>query len=631
MKRPFGRRLIALAGSLLALVTTIINPAQAENHDVVLGDTAWKVYGAQAPKVCRASIAARTIKSGNCNKLAVGDRLIDPDAGNQTSAPPAPVPAQVANDRQAVTVATPWRVVGGNPVLTPQESAEWNGNGIKGLHPKQVAAMQEMGFNVLQITETDANLRKGKCNVGFIPKGGEVAGMATGGRRHLGRTVNRTADGDVPMWHCPDTGGREVYVVMKCGNVAWNPAPKKPQPPVVATREEKALLCEKFLHGWGQAQLGGEGVAAASRMGCLLQVGENGRLGAALGGNVGRYWSKGQDGKTWTSKSWFVGFGPEYRYDGEVLGGVADNFEVFVLGGVGSAEGGNGPVAATQSIGGQVSIGINLKKVLGLGNGTTLTVRAMGFGELPFGGKGTDILVNGQKVGQNIGRHMVAGLFGRLELDKAEWKIRPELTFGGWYTWDVINSLGVKVLVGFSTKDQVWRVGVGPQCVIGVGCIAVAEVEYNPIMGVINLTQVAASEALSDGATSSADYLGVKPQKSAKGFSATASTKGVRAQSRKASTPEQSARTDAKIHTVWDMSDSGPLVAKSVKNPKPSTPEQSARTDAKIHAVWDMGDSGTFVSKNVQNPKPSTPAQIVATDRAHSGGFNDQPSSGWGG
>ena len=105
----------------------------------------------------------------------------------------------------------------------------------------------------------------------------------------------------------------------------------------------------------------------------------------------------------------------------------------------------------------------------------------------------------------------------------------PELTVGGWYVWDVIDPFGAKILVGFSTKDKVWRVGVGAQYA-GGGWVPIAEIEYNPILGRMLLSAQVADEAVTTGATSSASALGVTPSATPKAKTATPAKTQVKAE-----------------------------------------------------------------------------------------------------
>lgn len=333
----------------------------------------------------------------------------------------------------------------------------------------------------------------------------------------------------------------EYYVVAQsCGNPIRTVVrkPGKPQRPIAAEKreKEKALSCERIATAWAQGALDGRFINASVRAGCLFDVGPNSKLGPVVGAQIGRYW--GRDG--WTEEGSFVGLGPEYRTKPGT--DLIDSFEVFVLVGPGFSVGGNGETRRASSRGLDAHIGVTMEKVIPVGNnGTTMTVRFMPFAHKALTNRHADLTWQGKPIGNEVARKDVLGAILRLEFDNARWKLRPELTVGGWYVWDVVDPWGAKILVGFSTKDKVWRVGVGAQYA-GGGWVPIAEIEYNPILGQMLLSAQAADDTLTKGAKSSAGSLGVKPAPKPKAKVAKGGTraKAVKTRSRMRNTDTES-------------------------------------------------------------------------------------------
>lgn len=480
-----------VTGVLIAAMGSSIGATYVVQGGDILSSIARNYSGVSWQEICRAN------NLPNCDRINVGQKLEIPD-GNAS----APETTTTHPAKEASQDVLNWRRVGADPVVKSNTWHRGNSSGNLELTSKQKARLMQIGLLSSEVEKVAQLLETGACNGQARTPGHTWSGMGFGKGSHRGVVKNATG-GYVDVWACPAIGTKQVDIAMGCGNPAVNRvAPPKPVPQAMEVDKETSLTCDKIATAWAQGELSGRFINASARMGCLFDIGPNSKLGPVIGGQINRYW--GNDG--WTEKGWFVGLGPEFRM--KPAGGL-DSFEVFLIAGPAFAEGGNGEVMRSPSHGLDAHIGITMEKSIPVSEDTVMNVRFMPFGHAALTNRMADLSWQGNPIGEEVARKHVAGAVLRLEFDNAKWKIRPELAVGGWYVWDVIDPWGAKILVGFSTKDKVWRLGVGAQY-SGMGWVPIAEIEYNPILGKMLLSAQKADEALTTGATSSSVALGVE-------------------------------------------------------------------------------------------------------------------------
>lgn len=478
-------------GVLIATAGASIGATYVVQGGDTLSKIAQNYSGVSWQEICRAN------NLPNCDRINVGQRLEIPD-GSTASAPVTSAPAKKASKD-----VFDWRRVGADPVVKSNTWHRGNSAGKLELTSKQKARLMQISLLSSEVEKVAELLEMGACNMEARAPGHTWSGMGFGKGSHRGVVKNATG-GYVDVWACPAVGNKQIDIAMGCGNPAVNHVSPPPKIPQQSTKvdEETGLSCDKIATAWAQGELNGRFINASARMGCLFDIGPNSKLGPVIGGQINRYW--GKDG--WTEKGWFVGLGPEFRM--KPAGGL-DSFEVFLIAGPAFAEGGNGEVARSPSHGLDAHLGVTMEKTVLVGEKTAMTIRFMPFAHAALTNRMGDLSWQGNPIGEEVARKHTAGAVLRLEFDNAEWKLRPELTVGGWYVWDVIDPWGAKILVGFSTKDKVWRLGVGAQY-SGMGWVPIAEIEYNPILGKMLLSAQKADDALTTGATSSSVALGVE-------------------------------------------------------------------------------------------------------------------------
>lgn len=377
---------------------------------------------------------------------------------------------------------------------------------------------------------------------------------------------------DNPKYRTPVkvyTGG--FAIAEECGNPV--PLISKPRPPVPPPAEvgkfdrETGLSCQMIANSWLQGNLDGTSIAASQKMGCLFEVHKNGQLGPIGVARGGRWWPG-----NWREDGWIVGLGGEYRLS---PAGKLEAVEVDVIAGPAGAGGEGGLTKKTWTVGLDAEVSAQIRARLPKVGGVETLLRVMPAFRWPLTGNQADIVWNGRVVGAESARKPILTLMTRFEWERADWKVNPELTIGGWYVFDVVDPWGVKILVGFSTKDKVWRVGVGAQYA-GGGWTPVAEVEYNPILGKLYLSAIAADDRLTQGAVPSAEALGVVPAKTPK-------PRGDGKPARNASASGSGRSTIAsdvdRALGIFDGSDAYDRRSARVRDPEPSTPEERARTE----------------------------------------------------
>lgn len=388
-----------------------------------------------------------------------------------------------------------WKKVGADPLLPLRLRKEWHKTEELKLTSEQAHRLSQFGLSSSEVEQVRQDLVSGKCQATARPVGFAWEGMAMG-KGNWGKTQNSSGE-DIMVWACPSMNGKQVDIAMRCGNVAWNTV-TVPTPPAPAPTQE-SLGCEAVGALW--AQMGQRGESGSLRFSCLFPVGNGWKVGPSIAGKAARF-----NNKEWVEVSDFYGAGLEGR--GPV--GDIDAVEFVVLVGQGSARGysKDGFVEKLKADGMDVRIALQLRERFQIDDETGVTVRFMPWVDIPLNGNKTDILWKGTPVNRENARKLVVGAILRLEMDRADWSVKPELTLGIWHISDVVdNPIGGKILAGIATKDDVWRIGVGVQF---PDPHFIVEVEWNAGLGWLRANSQVATTALTDNAGSSEQYLGVK-------------------------------------------------------------------------------------------------------------------------
>ncbi len=502
-----------LAGLVLALTITT-TPAEAGSYTVSKSDYRGLSSIGRKLGVDWLSIA-KTNGIKPPYRIRVGQVLTIPEGESQpavaqTEATPAKAPVATAEIPASPAGVRQWKKVGGDPLLPLRMRKAWHKAEELRLTSEQANRLAQFGLSESQIEQVRKDLAGGQCQATARPVGYPWDGMAMG-RGNWNATENATGD-SIMVWACPEQDDIQVDIAMGCGNVAWKRhAPK----PVTPTPQEKkaGLECEMVGALW--AQVGGHGESGSARFSCLVPVGDHWKVGPSVGMSGSRF-GNGE----WVEVSNFVGAGIEAR--GSDIAGL-DAVEFVVLVGQGSARGysTDGMVEKLKASGMDARLAIQLRKRFAISPQTGVTVRFMPWVDVPLTGASTDILWKGGKVGEERGRHVVVGAILRLEMDRADWNVKPELTLGVWHISDVQEPIGAKILLGVATKDDVWRIGAGVQF---PNPHWIVEVEWNPGLGWLHANTQVATTALLAGSTPTEQYLGVKASKSAKTSQPTTAT-----------------------------------------------------------------------------------------------------------
>lgn len=494
---------IVLAGLVLAL-TIATTPAQAGSYTVSKEDYRGLSYIGRKLGVDWKEIA-KTNGIKPPYRIRVGQVLTVPEGAGQPAvvqpetATPAKAPVATAETPASPAGARQWKKVGGDPLLPLRMRKDWHRSEELRLTSEQADRLAQFGLSESQIEQVRKDLAVGKCQATARPVGYIWAGMAMG-RGNWTATQNATGD-DILVWACPASDGKQVDIAMGCGNVAWNPVQSVPVPAVQTPQEKEAgLACEAVGANWVEMGKNGEGFS--SRWTCLFPVSKQWKLGPTVGVKGSRF-ANGE----WVEVSNFLGAGFELR--GKNVAGL-DALELVVMVGTGSSRGysTDGLVDKIKASGLDAKIEAQARKRFGLSDEVGVTVRFMPFASLPLTGNHAEIDWKGVKVDDFNSRSTILGAILRLEFDSKGLGFKPEVTLGGWHI--LHQGDGGKFLVGASTLDGVWRVGVGfhfphPSWVV--------EAEWNPALGWLHANTQSANKALVDGATPTEQYLGVKANK----------------------------------------------------------------------------------------------------------------------
>ena len=504
---------------------------------VEAGDTPSSI----AKKYCGGVKNHQLVWKGDERKLPVGKLVISSECAGKSVHQPKPAdpdeekPSDSDETGLAEMPLQQFRNIGADPVCTARE--------IKSgaCREKQKAKLVQNGRTPEQVEKIFAEFDGGRCEKRFIPNGsvfdGQINGSVVWDKTRFALRGRKGVYGFV----CPAVDDRQEVFIPECGNISFNHIvvsrePTKKIHPHVEAVEDKEQRGGCLWEGTVYGEIVEDGVSGSVEASCQYPIDENTTAG----------WYGRLSGGRYTPREWMENragvfpLGSRIRQKGTTfLGFPVDEIKGDIAFGGIYAEGGNGKdvkkEAMTQPalwLAGQVR-----KDGIPITDTVSMTLEGMVFAQIPLGGSKNTITWQGKPVGKEkirpeLGFLIRAGFPGLLDLpEEGETSVQdfgfqdrgegialepgeggtliPEVTGGIFFIPGDKNSPGGKLEVGFSNERKTLRVGCGPRWPnTAMGCDA----EWNWGEEADMDDRDEALVAITDGATSTAEHLGVTPE-----------------------------------------------------------------------------------------------------------------------